>query len=150
MSQQPSRKRPFGIIAIIVLKLVTALSLIANIIILTRSDFASQFSSSWASNEVAMILTQANMAYIIVLMLGLGILTWHLAIVIGLWLFKRWAWFLLMMQLGLSMALCLWVYFQGGQVYVYMWLNTIMVFYLNQSEVQHAFGHKRKPQQEIV
>lgn len=98
-----------------------------------------------------MILDSGSLAVVIAFTLGLGmILTWHLAIIIGLWFLKRWAWFLVMIELGLSMAFCLWAYFQGVQLYGYMWLNTIMVFYLNQSEIQHAFGQKRKPQEEIV
>jgi uncharacterized membrane protein (DUF2068 family) len=118
-------------------------------VILTRSDLASQFLNSPAGNEVAMILDSSNLAVVIALALGL-VVAWHLAIIIGLWLLKRWAWFLVMMQLGLSMALCLWAYFQGVHLYVYMWLNTIMVFYLNQREVQYVFGQKRKPPQEVV
>jgi len=55
-----------------------------------------------------------------------------------------------MIELGLSMAFGLFVYFQGEPLYVYMWLNTIMVFYLNQREVQHAFGQTSKLQQEIA
>ena len=151
MSQQPSRKRPFGVIAIIVLRIATALWVIVNIIVLTRSDRASQFLNGLADDKVAMILENGSKAAGIVLALVLGlILTWHLATIVGLWLLKRWAWFAVMIELGLSMALCLWLYFQGEPPYVYMWLNTILVFYLNQSEVQRAFGHQLEPQQEMV
>jgi len=124
--------------------------LIITIITLTFSDYAGQFLAAWIGDEVDLAQNGDNLAIIIALTFSLVVLTWHLAVIIGLWLLKRWAWFLVMIQLGLSMALCLWLYFQGERPYVYMWLNVIMVFYLNQSEVQHAFAHKRKAQQEML
>ena len=150
MSQRPTRKRPFGVIAIIVLKIVTALSLIVNIIVLTFNDSVGQFLNRWANDEVTNILNSGNLAIMIALAFILTVLVWHLVLIIGLWLLKRWAWFLVMIELGLSMAFGLFAYFQGEPLYVYMWLNTIMVFYLNQSEVQHAFGQTSKLQQEIT
>lgn len=110
----------------------------------------SRFLGDLAGSDASTRVNGTHPAFIIVLTVVLGILAWHVAIIIGLWLLKRWAWFLVMMQLGLSLALCLWAYFQGVPLYVYMWLNTILVFYLNQREVQYVFGQMRKPQQEVV
>jgi hypothetical protein len=150
MSQEPSRKRPFGVIAIIVLKIATALLLIIEIIFLIFYDAAGQFLTGLTEDELAVALNNDDLTLMITLTLIVVVLGWHLTLIIGLWLLKRWAWFLTMIQLGLSLALGLWVYAQGEPLYVNMGLNTIMVFYLNQSEVQHAFGQKPKPQQEII
>jgi hypothetical protein len=151
LSQQPSGKRPFGVTAIIILKVVGFFSLVGDVLGLPISNLSTLFPMGWYSNDtLAFTLSSDNIALLIALTLGLAILTWQLAMIIGLWLLKRWAWFFVMAQLGLSMAFCLWAYFQGVQLYIYMLLNVIMVFYLNQSEVQHVFGHNRKPQQEII
>ena len=151
MSQQPSRKRPFGVMVIIILQIVGFLSLTGDVIGLPLSELPTLFPMGWYSSDARIFtLNSDNIALMIALTLGLVILTWQLAIIIGLWFLKRWAWFLMMAQLGLSMALCLWAYFEGVQLYAYMFLSVIMVFYLNQSEVQHAFGHNRNPRQEII
>lgn len=139
MPQQISSKRPFGVVVIIVLQIMGFLSLAGDIIGLPLSELPSVVPIRWYADA-------SNFALII----GGIMLAWQLILAIGLWLLKRWAWFLIMVQLGLSMAVCLWVYFQGVQLYIYMLINVIMVFYLNQSEVQHAFGHNRKPRPEIV
>ena len=139
MTEQTSRKRPFGVVVIIILQILGFLSLAGDILGLPLSQLPAVFPIKWYAGD-------SNFALII----GGAILTWQLALAIGLWFLKRWAWFLIMIQLGISMAVCLWVYSQGLQLYVYMIINVIMVFYLNQSDVQHAFGHNRKPQQEII
>ncbi len=85
-----------------------------------------------------------------VLAFGTPILLIQLVIMIGLWRLRRWAWFLFMVQLGIGMAIYIWAYVNGVALYIYMLLNIIMVFYLNQHEVQHVFGQKPKPQQETA
>lgn len=90
MSQRPTRKRPFGVIAIIILKIVTALSLIVNVIVLTFNDTVGQFLNRWANDEVANILNSGDLAIMITLAFILAVLVWHLALIIGLWLLKRW------------------------------------------------------------
>lgn len=139
MSQQPARRRPFGVIVIIVLQILGFMSLAGDIIGLPLSELPSII-------PIRLYADASNFAFAV----GGVILAWQLTLAIGLWLLKRWAWFLVMIQLGVSMAVCLWAYAQDVQLYIYMLLNVIMVFYLNQSEVQHAFGHNRKPRQEVV
>ena len=133
------RKRPFGVIVIIVLQIIGILSLAGDIIGLPLSQLPAIFPIRWYADD-------SNVALII----GGVILAWQLTLAIGLWFLKRWAWFLIMIQLGVSMAVCLWAYSQGAQLYVYMLINVIMVFYLNQNDVQHAFGHNRRPRQEMI
>jgi uncharacterized membrane protein (DUF2068 family) len=71
-------------------------------------------------------------------------------VVVGLWRLKRWAWFLTMVQLGLSMAFELWFYTIDTPIYHRMVIDVIMVFYLNQHDVQQAFKQSRKPQEAAV
>jgi uncharacterized membrane protein (DUF2068 family) len=61
-------------------------------------------------------------------------------IIVGLWRMQRFAWVLIMVQVGLSMTFDLWGYFHGYPSYVSMLIDVIIVFYLNQREVQRAFS----------
>jgi len=63
----------------------------------------------------------------------------------GLWGMRRWAWHLVMLSLGLIMAAELYRYFFDQPDYWSMLFAGIMVFYLNQREVQQAFA-RRKPE----
>jgi len=63
--------------------------------------------------------------------------------VYGLWRMQRWAWFITMLDLGLSMSIGLYSYYYGDPDYWTMFFNVVMVFYLNQREVQNAFIRKR-------
>ncbi len=62
-------------------------------------------------------------------------------IIIGLWRMQRFAWVLIMIQAGLGMASDLWGYFHGYPAYTSMLINVIIVFYLNQREVQRVFSN---------
>lgn len=61
-------------------------------------------------------------------------------VAIGLWRLQRFAWVLIMIQTGLGMASDLWGYFHGYPSYTSMLINIIILFYLNQHEVQKAFS----------
>lgn len=62
-----------------------------------------------------------------------------LALALGLWRLYRWAWTLMMLWTGLLLALDLIGYLQGHPAYSTMLISVIIVFYLNQREVQDAF-----------
>jgi hypothetical protein len=62
--------------------------------------------------------------------------------IIGLILLKRWAWTLTMILTGVGLTHTIWGYFQGSPEYVAMLVYILMVFYLNQREVQRAFQHE--------
>jgi uncharacterized membrane protein (DUF2068 family) len=71
----------------------------------------------------------------------------NLLCAIGLWRRQRWAWFLTMLQVGVFMIEDLYGYFTGAPEEEYAWsmlLNVIMVFYLNQREVQAIFTRKER------
>ena len=125
------RKRPFGIYAIIVL-------LLLNISILFLPGVAAFMEGigvvlpgfgSLVADQQAMIPS-------------LIIATVNLITVAGLLLLKRWAWVMSMVLAGISMAIGLVVYFEGRPLYVTMLLNVILVFYLNQRDVQATFTRR--------
>ncbi len=128
------QKRPFGVTAIIVLQLISLASIIGDVAGFPVSQLPSLLPIQWKDNT--------NYVFA----MGIAIAVLQIAIIIGLWGLQRWAWFLIMIQLGVSMAIGLVSYFNGLQLYSYMLLNVIMVFYLNQRDVQIAFGHKPKLQ----
>lgn len=58
---------------------------------------------------------------------------------IGLLLRKRWAWVAVMILVGLSLAASALLYYIDTPNYADMLINVIIVFYLNQRDVQTAF-----------
>ncbi len=130
MPLQKPRKRPFGIIVIIVLQLLSAMIAALDMYLEYTGTIDFLFVQSIRIGGIPTF----NMVAII-----LGLVTSF-----GLWQLKRWAWFLIMIQLGVSMAGGLWLYKQGTPFYTNMIVDVITVFYLNQREVQYAFERKHR------
>lgn len=131
MPPQKTRKRPFGLIAIIILQLISVL--VAAIGMYLAND--GTIDVIWVKTIHTGGIPTFNIVAIIM----------GLVISFGLWQLKRWAWFLVMVQLGLSMAGGLWFYTQGTPQYFDMIVDVIAVFYLNQRDVQKAFEQQEKP-----
>ena len=68
-----------------------------------------------------------------------------LAVSIGLFLLKRWAWIAVMILIGFNLLYGIVYYLNGGQPFVSLLLDVISVFYLNQSTVQAAFERRPAP-----
>ena len=60
-------------------------------------------------------------------------------VVVGLWRYRLWAWYGMMLLLAYWMATDAIGYFPGTPEYFSMLLNVVMVFYLNQREVRELF-----------
>lgn len=82
------------------------------------------------------------------------LLPFQLILAFGLWYLRRWAWTLYMMRLGMSMIINLQAHFAGAATvnYIYMALDVVIVFYLNQRDVQRAFGYEvpETPEEDIL
>lgn len=66
-----------------------------------------------------------------------------LVIAAGLWRLQRWAWVAVMLWVGVSMTSALVAYVDGVPRYPVMALSVLIVFYLNQRDIQQAFRGAR-------
>jgi uncharacterized membrane protein (DUF2068 family) len=121
----PKRKRPFGVLAVIGLQFIFL------------SVFAFDLGRALAGQSSLLFPGIENRQA--VLFVDLGIILMQLVIIFGLWRLQIWAWFLIMIQIGVSMTGDLVRYFSGDPFYPTMLLNILMVFYLNQREIQQTF-----------
>jgi uncharacterized membrane protein (DUF2068 family) len=133
MKRRSARKRPFGVTAIVVLQAGSILALAVDI-------YKMQ-----AVQSIFFLPEIENPR--LVLPMGLAIILVELVIAFGLWHLKRFAWVLIMIQQGIGMAVYLWFYANGEPLYLSMLLSVIIVFYLNQREVQQAFQHRPRFQE---
>ncbi len=123
------RKRPFGISVIIFM-------LVLYVLFLGIALFASfKVPVGEATFWIMKINNPVTMRIVF-----LAIILLEVSIVVGLWRMQRFAWVLIMIQAGLVMASDLWGYLHGYPAYISMLINVIIVFYLNQREVQRAFS----------
>lgn len=114
-------KRPFGVMVIAIAQLLNALSawILAGI---GRESFAD-FIEAASRYEVASM--------------ALGLI--GLVITLGLRTSQRWAWVATMLWAGTNMTAALIAYIYGEPQYIQMVLSVIVVFYLNQRDIQLAF-----------
>jgi hypothetical protein len=121
------KRLPFGIIVIIFLRILSLLV-------------------SGSASGVTLLRPGAPSNYNL-LHFALSLLS--IVVVFGLLRLRRWAWVLVMIQLGMVMALDLALYFVGSPQYASMLISVVTVFYLNQSEVQDAF-RRRAPEENLT
>ena len=139
-------KRPFGVNAIVVLLLLSALLEVGAggaVFILTLAGNTTLLELF--PDARPMVLGQ----FALVAIEGAA----DLVAAIGLLLMRRWAWVLVMLLVAYRMATNLWIHFTGGSGYeVELVLDVIIVFYLNQRDVQRAFGYgsARRPRQALA
>lgn len=131
-------KRPVGIVIIVFLQLFNLLGRITDLPIFQRTwDYFGISGFHFYS-----ILLKGSGDPSIIFISHLLFSLFVILVTIGLWRFKRWAWIMLMMQLGIGLAGNLWLYFHGERPYPGMIITVIMVFYVNQREVQKVFETK--------
>lgn len=139
MANQQRSKRPFGVTVMVILQLFTISLLILYILILLVTIGLINIPIL-KEMEITSLPSEGEPYGQLI---GLTIvLVYAITVAVGLWRLKRWAWFLLMVQLGFDMTLSLWSYIQGEPAYFRMLTNVIYVLYLNMREVQQAFGHE--------
>jgi len=130
LKSSPS-KRPFGVSVIVLL--------IAAYILFTASVFYLSIKSQDSSISAQLVQIMNPTEIRAILVVELMIL---LAIAIGLWRLQQWAWFLLMIWVGIQMFFDLMDYFYGHEIHASMLISVIIVFYINQREVKKAFSGK--------
>jgi len=124
-------KRPFGVSVIVLL--------IAAYILFMASVFYLSIKSQDSSISAQLVNILNPTQVLAILAIELIIL---LAIAIGLWRLQQWAWFLLMIWVGIHLFFDLMDYFYGHHIHASMLISVIIVFYINQLEVKKAFSGK--------
>ncbi len=125
------QKRPFGVSVIIFM-------LVLYVLVFAIALFAS-FDVDLSDGELILWILSIKDPWII-RTIFFSIMLIVASIAAGLWRYQRWAWVLVMILSGASMAADLFGYFEGNPSYLTMFINVIIVFYLNQREVQRVFS----------
>jgi len=121
-------RRPFGLYMILILLTLQALV----------GVFATFFfglgllllpGETWAELNIT----------VIDLLEPITLLVITLVVVIGLWRYRAWGWYGMMLLLAYWMATDAIAYFTASPEYASMLLNVVLVFYLNQREVRDLF-----------
>ncbi len=130
------RNRPFGVTVIVVLLLLAA-------VIALPASLLGLVGTVSSEGEIAPLPDRTTIDLIgtLAVLLVLGVSA--LAAAVGLLRLQRWAWVLTMLLVGTQLATNLWQYFVAGErPYLEMLVDVLLVFYLNQREVQRAFGQR--------
>jgi hypothetical protein len=119
-SQRTRRRRPLGVVILVVIQVIYGAFAILELA-LPDADVDLRFlSGSFAP----------------------AIPAFSLLLAFGLWRLHRWAWTVMMLWTGLGLTADLVDYLHGDPNYLLMLESVIVVFYLNQREVQEAFGQR--------
>lgn len=130
MSERSARRRPFGVTVIICLQVLSMLAagLYLLAVFAMLAGYIEVDEATLGLDNIAWSMLQV--------LLGLFV-------IYGLWRLRRWAWFIIMVDLGISMSFDIYSFFYGEPNYSSMLFNVLMVFYLNQRDVQNAFVRRR-------
>ncbi|NPV63013.1 MAG: hypothetical protein HPY61_10385 [Methanotrichaceae archaeon] len=138
--RKSTRKRPFGVSVIILVLILYILALILVFGVTLGIEI------KLGDSAIDRLDLEDNRILNTLLIYGLlpAFIVLEMAIAFGLWRLQRWAWVLLMVQVGLSMIGDLWSYLQGNPSYFTMLMDIVLVFYLNQREVQSIFEYEKE------
>jgi hypothetical protein len=115
------RRRPFGVTVI-------ALVYLANAVV-----------SAWRANLLELRTWRFIDEVGSLDLVQFGVAIVGLALGIGLWQLRPWAWIAAMLWAGVTMVTALLAYYRGEPQFTSMFLSVVAVFYLNSREVQGLF-----------
>ena len=123
-----AHRRPFGLYVIIVLLILQALLgvFVAAFLGLGLAVGVEDLSTLVAADIWSIVET-------------LGIMLVGTVVIVGLWRYRLWAWYGVLLLLAYWMATDTLAYFRGAPEYFSMVLNVALVLYLNQLEVKELF-----------
>jgi uncharacterized membrane protein (DUF2068 family) len=132
---EPSRRRPFALLILIAL-MATKGALIMLMIVGTFTAADHPVLQALRIESISEAVHTSNAALVGLLVIA----TILLMSAVGLLAFRRWAWLLAMVTTGIFIAVDIMGFFAGEANYLWMALNIITVFYLNQREVRVGVG----------
>jgi len=139
--EKPTIQRPRSLVILVMLQVAQGLGLLAFSLYLGR-----RFGWGFEKGEVQILdiapFEVFDIASVGALYLALAIITLILAI--ALWMLKPWAWITSMALQGFSLFAALISYLGHHPNYISMVLGILLVFYLNQQEIQAAFHSKQE------
>jgi hypothetical protein len=130
----PRSRYPFGILVIVVLTALRAVTLVAGLLDVHDSAFADLVRAGSPLPQPA----PGSDFEVIARILIVGLLIASVLVVIGLLAHKEWAWALALVTSGLILAIDLGWWWAGEPRYGSMLMNSVAVFYLNQRDVRTA------------
>ncbi|HQV69168.1 MAG TPA: hypothetical protein PLJ62_03550 [Thermoflexales bacterium] len=121
------RRRPFALYAIIIFQaLLAIMGLMTAIVLLYEGQGLFDIDPALGVDLSPMV------------MIGLAII--QICAGIGLWFHKYWAWLATMLLTGFSLVTDLMSYSNSRADYLSMLIGVLIVFYLNQRDVQYMFS----------
>lgn len=148
-------RRPFGVMMLVILELLSILLIVLvelNLFNLIQLDLQALDPVLKMERTTTLVIEVVRLPRLAVIQsvpdvqlfatIGFVVIFFRLVVTFGLWRLRRWAWALFMVQVGAIMVFDLWVYFGGAPPYLSMVTSVVMVFYLNQREVQLAFSRR--------
>jgi uncharacterized membrane protein (DUF2068 family) len=139
------RRRPFALLILIALMAVKGILLLLMIL----GAFTTSDASVLRSLRIQSIYDAVHSSNVAVVGL-LVIAAVLLMSAVGLLLYRRSGWLLAMVTTGIFVAVDIMGFFAGEANYIWMALNIITVFYLNQREVRVSLGVTGDPAGETV
>jgi hypothetical protein len=132
--RMPRSRYPLGIVVIVVLTALRAVTLVASLLDIHDSEFAD-----WVRSGSPLPQPVPGSEFeVIARILIVGLLIASVLVIIGLLANKQWAWVLAIVTSGLILALDLGWWWTGEARYGSMLINSVAVFYLNQRDVRAA------------
>ena len=128
------RKRPFGLMVIVLLQLLQLVGTGFQLVLIFNPELVLIFDPEMEvltfelTQERPLILAEAIFSSLLILVS-----------VIGVWGLRRWGWVLLMLSIGVELVIAIWQYFNGTPNYITLAISILTVFYLNQRNVQQLF-----------
>lgn len=128
VASMPRRRRPFGLYMILVLLSLQAITGFAVTALLGIGIFFDP-GTVWTAIQPELVD----------LVLSLLLIPVTAVVLVGLWRYRTWGWYGMMLLLAYYTASDAIAYFSGRLEPVSMFFNVLMVFYLNQREVRDLF-----------
>ena len=126
-AEDKNPRRPFGLYFIIGLQLTLA-------ILLSLALLGETTISAYLRVMIQHPIFNSWIGWVLVGFLVLAVL--------GLLFLQRWGWVLTMIMTGIGLSATIWSYFDGNPRYFPMLVYLVIVFYLNQRDVQSPFMDK--------